>query len=87
MLSGRPVLMYKLDGTPAEYDRYLYYMTGTDPESMAARIVEICEKNEAELAEFGMAAREFVATKKNRVAQTRKVIEMLDPEISGELPS
>ena len=77
MLAGRPVLMYKLDGTPDEYDRYLYYMTGTDPERMAARITEICEKPQDELETFGKAAQQFVVNNKNKIMQTKKIAEML----------
>ena len=77
MLAGRPVLMYKLDGTPDEYDRYLYYMTSTNPEDMAARITEICEKPREELRNLGKEAQQFVLNNKNKVTQTKKIIEML----------
>ncbi len=82
MLSGRPVLMYKLSGTPAEYDKYLYYMTEQDPAGIAARITEICGKPAGELESFGKKAQQFVMDNKNRVAQTAKILEMLSADKS-----
>lgn len=77
MLSGRPVLMYKLEGTPEEYDQYLHYIDGNTTQDMATKIVKICEKTDKELDEFGTKARQFILDKKNKVVQTRRILEML----------
>jgi hypothetical protein len=43
MLSGRPVLVYKLDGISDEYDQYLYYINGNQLKDMANSIINIYE--------------------------------------------
>jgi len=77
MLSGRPVLMYKLDGIPCEYDQYLYYINGNSPKNLANRIMEVCEKAQSELDEFGEKARRFVMDNKNNIVQAKKIIDMM----------
>lgn len=77
MLSGRPVLMYKLDGVPDEYDQYLYNIDGNEPKDTANRIVEICEKPRSELHGFGQKAKQFVLENKNCKMQAKKIIDMI----------
>jgi len=78
MLSGRPVLMYKLDGIPDEYDPYLYYINDNQPKNFANRIMEICEKPQNELDDFGEMARQFVLGEKNCMVQAKKIIDMIN---------
>lgn len=77
MLSGKPVLMYKLDGVPDEYDQYLYYINGSEPRDIADIIMEVCEKPQGELDDFGQKAREFVLENKNSEVQAKKIIDMI----------
>lgn len=78
MSSGIPVLMYKLDGVPDEYDDHLYYVQDNSIESLKDKIIEICEKPTEELFEFGQRAREFVLREKNSVVQTKKILDMIE---------
>lgn len=78
MLSGKPVLMYKLDGVPDEYDNYLYYVNVVEIKDLAVRIMDICEKSADELFEFGQKARQFVIENKNSKAQAGKIINMIN---------
>lgn len=78
MISGKPVLMYKLDGIPDEYDRYLYYFDGADKKDIASKIVEICEKPQSELKAFGERARQYVLEKKSGVVQAGKIVKMIE---------
>lgn len=80
MLSGKPVLMYKLDGVPDEYDQYLNYINGSEPKDIADRLMEICEKPQSELDDFGQKAREFVLENKNSEVQAKKIIDMLNED-------
>lgn len=80
MLSGRPVLMYKLDGIPDEYDQYLYYINGNQPKDIASKIMEVCEKPQSELNNFGEKARQFVLKNKNCIVQAKKIIDMINEE-------
>lgn len=77
LASGRPVIAYKLPGIPDEYDEYIYYINGKDPRDMAAKIMEVCEKNEDELSYFGQKAKEFVLINKNNIIQTKKIFDII----------
>lgn len=74
MMSGKPVLMYKLLGIPEEYDSYLFYVE----DNLEKSLRNILQLSEEELSERGEAARRFVITEKNAVAQTSKILEMLN---------
>lgn len=73
MMSGKPVLMYKLLGIPDEYDSYLYYVKDNLEDALRA----VLSLPEVELSAKGKAAKQFVTTEKNAVAQTRKILNML----------
>ena len=77
MLSGTPVLMYKLEGIPDEYDQYLYYINGSEPQDIADRIMEVCEKPQSDLDDFGQKARNFVLENKSSEVQAKKIIDMI----------
>lgn len=77
MTSGKPVIMYKLDGIPDEYDEYLYYFNGTSPENIATKILEVCEQSEQELILFGQKAKHFVADNKNEIIQAKRILNMI----------
>lgn len=83
MASGKPVLMYKLDGIPEEYDKYLYYFENDDIISMKEKIIEICSKSNKELCEKGREARQWILNEKNNIKQSMKVIKMLESSNMG----
>lgn len=76
MLSGIPVLMYKLDGIPDEYDEFLYYFNSEDPLKMAQTILEVCSKKSSVLQEKGKKAQAFILNEKNAKIQTKKILKM-----------
>lgn len=78
LVSGRPTIMYKLDGIPDEYDSYLFYVQDNTIEALRDKIIEICSMPEEELASFGAKARKWVLSKKNNITQAEKVLKMLD---------
>lgn len=80
MASGKPVLMYKLDGIPDEYDDYVYYVCDNSVETLKDKIIEICEKNDLERYEFGLRAKKFILEEKNNNIQARKIIDMIGRE-------
>ena len=78
MLSEKPVLMYHLDGVPAEYDPYLNYIEGTSAEDMKNAICKILNADNDEIANRAKAAAKFVMENKNSVSQAKKVIEFME---------
>ena len=77
MTSGKPVVMYKLDGIPAEYDPYLCYIKGNSAEEMKETILSVLAKTQEERNALGLKAAEFVSQNKNSTVQAEKIINLL----------
>ena len=77
LASGRPVLCYKLDGFPEEYDTYFNYIQGNEVHSFTESIQEICEKSNEELNKEGDRNRHFVNNNKNPRTQVSKIVDLL----------
>lgn len=73
MLSGKPVLTYKLKGIPNEYDEYLIYVKV----SLLDSIKKVLMYDDYKLRRIGERAREFALSEKNLYKQTDKIYEML----------
>ena len=77
LAAGVPVVAYKLDGIPDEYDDYLNYVPDNTPKSLAYLISEICKKSPEEREEMGRRARAFVHDEKNAVKQAQRILDLL----------
>ena len=85
LASGVPVVAYKLDGIPDEYDAYLNYVEDNSAESLAAKISEICNKEKEDRKEMGRRGAEFVLQNKNAKAQTKRILDFVNMhECEGE---
>ena len=78
LASGTPTIMCHLPAIPLEYDEYLYYITDESSEGIKNKVLEVCEKPQEELDEFGKKAADFIKTQKSAYVQAQKVKEMLD---------
>ena len=78
LASGTPTVMYRLGCMPKEYDEYVYYVDDEKIETLRDRLIEVCEKPQTELNSFGLAARDFILTKKTPTIQCGKIIELLN---------
>ncbi len=76
--SGTPVVAYKLDGIPDEYDDYVYYVEDNSTEALANKLMEVCSKPSAELEDFGKRAKDFVLQYKNAKTQIFNVLTSLE---------
>lgn len=63
MTTGKPVMCFKLDGIPDEYDKYLTYFDSR--ETMAQQIEKMCAMPHERLNRLGKAGAEFVINEKN----------------------
>lgn len=72
MVSGTPVVMYKLDGIPDEYNEFIYYVDG----DMKTKLEEVLTKDNDELYKFGRDAKKFVLENKNNICQAKKILDM-----------
>lgn len=77
LLTGRPVIAYKLDGIPDEYDNYFYYVENDTVESLTRKIEEVLLMEKEKRNEFGAKARSFVLREKNNVSASKKIIGMI----------
>ena len=75
--SGVPVVAYKLDGMPDEYDSYIQYVEDNAIESLKEKLVEVCELSEEERQNLGSAGRAFVLTEKNSTVQVKKIVTLI----------
>lgn len=76
--SGIPVVAYKLDGIPDEYDQYIQYVEGDSIEELKRKLVEVCELPVEDRVRIGQKGRDFVWHEKNSEVQTRKIIDLID---------
>ena len=78
LASGVPVVAYKLDGIPDEYDGYLNYVPDNTPEALAAVITAIGSKSAEERRTMGRRAQAFVTEEKNAKKQAGRILRFLE---------
>lgn len=76
--SGKPLVAYKLDGIPDEYDDYIIYPQNNTPDELARVLDKLVTMDAAERRNFGDKAKCFVDKKKNYLAQTKKILNFMD---------
>lgn len=75
--AGKPVIAYKLDGIPDEYDEFLHYPADDSVNALSRKIGEICEMDAEVRKKIGDKAREFVRVQKNAAVQTAKIVRLI----------
>ena len=78
MMSGKPVVMYKLDGIPNDYEDYLCYVFGDTINDLRDKLVEVCSMPISDRERIGKQAKAFVSSHKNSKYQARKVLELFN---------
>ena len=76
--SGTPLVAYKLDGIPDEYDAYIHYVKDNTVEALKNTIEQVLNASPQERYARGEAARQFVLNNKNETVQARKILDMLN---------
>ncbi len=75
--SGVPLVAYKLDGIPDEYDEYIIYPADDSAEALENELLNILNMPEESRKEKGKKAKDFVFYNKNKVRQAQRIIEFL----------
>lgn len=75
--SGTPLVAYKLDGIPDEYDEFIYYPKDSSKQELAESIAFICDMTKGTRHSIGNKNRCFVLENKNPLVQTEKIINLL----------
>lgn len=78
LASGTPTIMSRLACLPQDYESHLFFFDDESVEGIKNKIVEVCEKPQAELDAFGKAASEFILTEKNEYKQAGKVFTLIN---------
>lgn len=77
LMSGVPVMMYKLDSIPTEYDEYIIYIKANTIEEFSKELERVMSTNKKELIKFGEKAQKFIIERKNNILQTKKILEFI----------
>lgn len=77
LASGVPVVAYKLNGIPDEYDKYIRYVPDNSPEALAIEISTIIQMSDKERKEIGETARNYIQKEKNKIVQTKKILDLI----------
>ena len=76
MASGTPMLAYKIDGIPEEYDPYYYHIEDKE-EGFVESLKKVMSLSSDERCEMGERARRFVSEFKNPKHQAQKMIDFI----------
>jgi len=83
MASGTPVLMTRLPGVPDKYFDYVYTIEQEDADGVCKVLKEILQKPSGMLFAKGIAAREFVSSKKSCLLQSKRLMQFLIEKLAG----
>lgn len=78
MMSGTPLVGFKLLGIPEEYYQHMFLFEEASPYKMSAVLERIMAMPRQELWDRGEGARLFVAKEKNAKTSTSKIIDLLN---------
>lgn len=78
MMTGKPTVMYKLEGLSEDYDDLLNYVFSEDPKGLADELKEIINADQGQLISKAERARAYVLRKKSPQAQADRIIIMWD---------
>lgn len=76
--SGVPLIAYKLDGIPDEYNDYITYVPNDSLEALADTLIKVCELPLEERNALGEAAKQFALKSKSDLEQVKKVLEFVN---------
>ena len=77
MATGVPMVTTRLAGIPEEYYDYVFTFDNCDVDTYHQTLQKILSKPEAELVQKGKVAQDFVLSKKNNIAQTARIVELI----------
>jgi len=76
--TGIPVVAYKLDGIPDEYDKYINYVNGDSIDDLTSVLISVCQLDVETRKEMGRKGADFVLREKNNVVQAKKVLDFIN---------
>lgn len=82
LVSGTPMIGYKLAGIPEEYYQYFYIPNDESIESLSVLISDTLNKSQDELDARGAVSWRFIVESKNAYIQVKKMIEYFEKRFS-----
>lgn len=77
MLSGTPVLTTRLKGIPQEYYQFLFSCENNDCTTLKKSLEYVMGLSENERCLMGKRARDFIVENKNKVIQSRRILDFI----------
>lgn len=77
MSSGTPMLAYKLDGVPNEYDNYYFHIPDRDAGLIEA-LTQVMDMDRSFRREMGKKAKQFIIENKTPDVQCKKIVQLLE---------
>lgn len=77
LMSGKPVIMYKLEGIPDDYDRYINYLTGENYVYIREELKHIFSSDYEKMKVVALKGREYMLSNKNKSVQAAKILELI----------
>ena len=81
LVSGTPMIGYKLDGIPDEYDKYITYVNGSTIDDLAYTINKLVSMGDECRVKLGKEARNFIIKHKNPIVQMQRVESFLNKKV------
>ncbi|MBQ6831192.1 MAG: glycosyltransferase [Oscillospiraceae bacterium] len=78
LASGRPVIGYKLDGIPEEYDPYIQYVEDNSIDALKQKLYQLCALPKQQRDEIGAQARAFILKHKNPRIMCQRIVEICE---------
>lgn len=78
LLSGVPVVAYKLSGIPDEYDMYLNYAKNDTSQALRDALIEVCEDTTGRYEFIAKEAVSFILSEKNAKVQAKKILDLIN---------
>lgn len=78
MASGTPVIMYKLDGVPDEYDEFLFYVPDNSVDALKNTIEKVSQMTNKERKDMAEKAQAFIFDNKNCKIQAMRLLNFLE---------
>lgn len=82
MSLGTPLITTKLPGIPKDHYKYIYFIEDETAVGISNTLKTILKKSDDELHLFGCRCREFTLKEKNNIVQTKKIIQMINQNLS-----
>ena len=80
LMTGKPTVMYKLEGMTEDYDELLNYIYAEEPKSLADELRTILLSDRKQLMNKAAKAREYMIKEKSPEAQADRILAMWDKE-------